>query len=189
MARGLTAGQITRLQNASDIVEDLLELTFTEGSHSFYYTTGQYASTITTPTSGGAVSFTPQSFISSISSITESYEIGSNPCTITFERLKTGSGADLLPTVLNTVNYVRSRVVLYKLFRDANNMTPDTTNGLINYFDGSISGVSIEYTPTTFIYTISCIGAFSDFRQKGRTTADIAGALNNTKLYWGRFTL
>jgi hypothetical protein len=47
-------------------------------------------------------------------------------------------------------NIINRRVVMYKLFRDITTTAPDTTNGLIQVFDGTISGLEIDYGTDTY---------------------------------------
>lgn len=188
MSRGLTAGQISRLNESTSVVEDLVEVSLPNVGEYFYYTTGSYPVTVTTPTAT-TQTFTPLSFISSIDYITESYDFRPQPITLTFERLVSGGSYDDFVNQLNTGNWVNSSVVIYKLFRDPTTMVPDTTNGLFNMFSGKITNYQILYSERTTTYQLTVSNAYSDNRVNGRSTANIDGALNGKKLYWGRFTI
>ena len=187
MSRGLTAGQIAVLNNSSVIVEDLVEIILTNVSQSFFYTTGSYPLTVTTPTSS-TQSFTPNSFISDLGSLTETYEFSPQPITLTFERLASGGDYDDFINQLNASSWTNSRVTIYKLFRDSTTLVPDTTNGLFNMFTGKITNYQTLYDEATTTYQLTCSNAYSDNRVRGRNTGNIYGALNGKKLYWGRFT-
>jgi hypothetical protein len=188
MARGLSSGQISRLNESTAVIEDLIEISLPFVGQYFYYTTGSYPVTVNTP-SAGSQNFTPNSFVSDLSYITESYEFTPQPITLTFERLISGGSYDDLVNQLNTGNFINSTVTIYKLFRDPSTMVPDTTNGLFNIFTGKITNFQILYSATTTKYQLACSNGFIDDRVNGRTTADIDGALNGKKIYWGRFTL
>jgi hypothetical protein len=79
---------------------------------------------------------------------------------------------------------------MYKLFRNTSTAVPDTTNGLIQVFDGTISGLEIDYGTDTYTWTLRLSGDFADYDKiRGRSTADIFGSLQNKTVYWGSFYL
>lgn len=190
MTRGLTAGEIASLDQTYSIVDDLVELYLFEGATQrfFYYTTGSYPATVTTSTSGSSQTYTTRSFIASVSNVTETYEPGPLTVSFVFERVYAGTGEDLMPTYLEN-NFLNRRICWHKLFRNTTTYAPDTTNGLLLVFDGVISSLVIEDSLETKRYTINAVGAFADYdRVRGRTTADIFGALQGQRLYWGSIT-
>lgn len=163
-------------------VETLLEF-YLQNSNSFYYTTGSFPLTITTATAGSQT-FTPSSFIADISGIQESFQ--ARPNTVDIQRTQ---GNDTFANYL-TEDCIGRRVVLYKLFRDNSTLSPDTSNGLMQIFDGSISGLDFELSTDANIYTIRCTGGFANYDKiKGRTTATIPGGLSGQRIYWGSFYL
>lgn len=181
MARGLTAGQIANLDLNTYRVEDLVELYFTGGS--FYYTTGNQSVTLTTPTAGSQT-FTPRGFISDIGSIDEKFQPEAITTAIQFQ---TFAPDDSMLTFASQIN---KRVIMYKLFRNVSTVAPDTSNGIIQIFDGVTSGLEIETTPESLTYTLRLTGDFGDFdRVRGRSTADVLGAMIQKKIYWGSFYL
>jgi hypothetical protein len=184
LSRGLTAGQIANLNLNSFRVEELVELNFTGVGSPFYYTTGNQSVTVTTPTSGGAQIYTPRGFISDLGSIEEKFQPEAITTAIQFQSL---AGEDNMLTYASQIN---KRVVIYKLFRDVSTVVPDTTNGLIQLFDGVTSGLEVEFGIDTTTYTLRLTGDFGDFdRLKGRTTADVLGAMTQKTIYWGSFYL
>ena len=184
MSRGLTAGQIANIEQTTQRVEELLEF-YMPGSSNFYFTTGQYAVTVTTATAGSQ-SFTPNSFISQIGNITESFQ--AQPNSLDIQKTQ-GTSPDTFATKL-VESAIGSRVVMYKLFRDTTTQQADTTNGVIQVFDGSISGIDFEQSLESLTYTIRCTSDFGDYdKVRGRTTASIPGALSSQRLYWGSFYL
>lgn len=184
MSRGLTAGQIANIEQNTQRVETLLEF-YMPGSSNFYFTTGNYAVTVTTATAGSQ-SFTPNSFITQIGNITEAYE--AQPNSLDIQKTQSTS-PDTFATKL-TESAIGSRVVLYKLFRDTTTAQPDTSNGIIQIFDGSISGIDFELSLEALTYTIRCTSDFGDYdKVRGRTTASIPGGLSAQRIYWGSFYL
>jgi hypothetical protein len=187
MSRGLTAGQLSTLAELEFRVETLVEIYLADNS--WFYTTGDYAVSVSTATSGGTQSFNPRSFIAQVGSIKETFEASPNTLDLQFSRMTTGGSDDLFTNYLNN-DIIRRRVVVYKLFRAVDTFTPDTTNGLIQIFDGNISGMDIETTKDNKTYTIRCTSEFGEYdKVKGRSTANIFGALQDTKIYWGSFYL
>ena len=190
MTRGLTAGEITALGSAYSIVEDLVEVYLYEGATQrfFYYTTGPYPATVTTSTSGTSQTYTPRSFIANIGNVTETYDPGPLTVSFVFERVYTNATDDYMPTYLEN-NFLNRRICWHKLFRNTTTYAPDTTNGLLLVFDGVISSLVIEDALDSKRYSISATGAFADYdRVRGRTTADVFGALQGQRLYWGSIT-
>lgn len=184
MTRGYSAGQISNLNLSSFRTEELVEIYLT--GNSYYYTTGNYSVSVTTPTAG-TQTFTPRSFISNIGSIEEKFQPEAFTTALEFERL---SSEDTFLNILATTSFLNRRVVIYKLFRDVSTIVPDTTNGLLQIFDGQISGLEIEHSIETSRYTLRLTGDFGDFdKVRGRTTANIAGAMMQRKIYWGSFYL
>lgn len=184
MSRGLTAGQIANLNLNSFRVEDLVEIYLTGAS--YYYTTGDYSVSVTTP-SAGTQTFTPRAFISDIGNIEEKFQPEAITTAIQFQRL---SSEDTLFNILATTSFLNKRVVIYKLFRNVSTIVPDTSNGLMQIFDGQISGYEIEHSLETSVYTLRLTGDFGDFdRVRGRTTADVLGAMTQKTIYWGSFYL
>lgn len=184
MARGLSSSQIANLNLNAFRVEDLVEIYLTGGS--YYYTTGNQPLTISTPTAGSQT-FTARSFISSIDSIQEQFQPEAVTTAIQFNIL---SAEDTFLNLLATTSFINRRVVLYKLFRDISTVVPDTSNGLLQVFDGQISGLEIEHAVETSTYTLRLAGDFADFdKVRGRTTADVVGAMVQRKIYWGNFYL
>ena len=182
MSRGLTAGQIANIEQQSMRVETLLEF-YLQDSNTFYYTTGSFPLTITTATAGSQT-FTPSSFISDIGGIQESFQ--ARPNSVSIQRTQ---GNDSFENYL-TEDCIGSRVVLYKLFRDNTTAAPDTSNGLMQIFDGVISGLDFELTTDANTFTIRCTGGFADYDKiKGRTSASIPGSLGGQRIYWGSFYL
>lgn len=188
MSRGLTANQITNLQQNSYRIEELVEIYLT--GQSFFYTTGSYNVAVSTPTSGGSQTFTPRSYISTIGEIVETFEAQATEVSLQFERFTVGGSDDAFLTYLNSTDIINRRVVMYKLFRNTSTTAPDTTNGLIQVFDGVISGLDIEYGVDTYTWTLRMPGDFADYDKiRGRSTADIFGALTNKTVFWGSFYL
>ena len=184
MTRGLSGGQTTNLAQKDFRVEYLLELYLTSN---FYYTSGPHSIAVTTATAG-AQTFNPQSFISQVGSITETFQAQPNSLDIQLSR-GVSETYDLLLNNLN-LSVINKRLVLYKLFRNTSTAVPDTTNGLIQIFDGTISGMNITNSLDTNVYTLRCTSDFGDYdRIRGRTTASIKGAMQNKKVYWGSFYL
>jgi hypothetical protein len=190
MARGLSAGEISALAENYNIVEDLVEMYLFEGAtaRSFYYTTGPYPATVTTSTSGSSQTYTPRSFIANIGNVTESYDPGPLTVSFVFQRLYVNATDDFMPQYLEN-NFLNRRIAWHKLFRNTTTYAPDTTNGKLLVFDGVISSLVIEDSLESKTYSISAVGAFADYdRVRGRTTADIFGALQGQKIYWGSLT-
>jgi hypothetical protein len=190
MSRGLSAGEIAALGTNYSIVEDLVEIYLYEGATArfSYYTTGPYPATVTTSTSGSSQTYTPRSFIANIGNISESYEPGPLTVSFVFQRLYVNATDDYMPQYLEN-NFLNRRICWHKLFRNTSNYSPDTTNGLLLVFDGVISSLIIEDSLDSKTYTVSAVGAFADYtRVRGRTTADIFGALQGQKIYWGSLT-
>lgn len=185
MSRGLSANQIINLQQASYRIEELVEIYLTD--QSFFYTTGSYSVAVSTTTSGGSQTFTPRSFISDISSITETFEAQATTVSLQFQLFTNEDG---FANLIDRTNIINRRVVMYKLFRNTSTAVPDTTNGLIQIFDGTISGLEIDYGIDTYTYTLRLSGDFADYDKiRGRSTADIFGSLQNKTVYWGSFYL
>ena len=188
MSRGLSANQITNLQQASYRIEELLEIYLPVNS--FFYTTGSYSVAVSTTTSGGSQTFTPRSYISDISGIAETFEPQATTVSLQFQRFTVGGSDDTFLNSLNSTGIINRRVVMYKLFRDITTTAPDTTNGLIQVFDGTISGLEIDYGTDTYTWTLRLSGDFADYDKiRGRSTADIFGSLQNKTVYWGSFYL
>lgn len=186
MSRGLSANQITNLQQASYRIEELVEIYLPDGG-SFFYTTGSYSVAVSTTTSGGSQTFTPRSYISDISSIAETFEAQATTVSLQFQLFTNEDG---FANLIDRTNIINRRVVMYKLFRDITTTAPDTTNGLIQIFDGTISGLEIDYGIDTYTYTLRLSGDFADYDKiRGRSTADIFGSLQNKTVYWGSFYL
>lgn len=186
MSRGLSAGEITNLASTEYRVEELVEIYLADNS--WYYTTGDYASTITTPTAGSQTR-NPRSFIAEIGSVKETFEATPNTLDLQFQRMTVGGADDTFTNNLG-LDVINRRVVLYKLFRDLSSFTPDTSDGLIQIFDGVISGLEIETSLETRSYTIRCTSDFGDYdKVRGRSTANIFGAMQGKTVYWGSFYL
>jgi hypothetical protein len=186
MTRGLSAGQIANLAQKDYRVEYLVEL-YLESSNNFYYTTGPHSISVTTSTAG-AQTFNPQSFIAQVGSITETFQAQPNSLDLQIQR-GVYEVHDLLLNYLNNTE-INKRLVVYKLFRNTSTAVPDTSNGLIQIFDGSISGMTIDTSLETVTYTLRCTSDFGDFDKiRGRTTGDIAGAMSGKKIFWGSFYL
>lgn len=184
MSRGLTAGQIANIEQTTQRVETLLEF-YLPGSSNFYYTTGSYPVTVTTATAGSQT-FTPSSFIAQIGSVVESYQ--AQPNSLDLQRTQ-GTSPDTFATKMQETA-IGSRVVMYKLFRNTTTTAPDTSNGVIQVFDGSISGIDFELSLESSTYTIRCTSDFGDYdKVRGRTTASIPGGLSSQRIYWGSFYL
>lgn len=187
MSRGLTAGQLSTLAELEYRLETLVEIYLADNS--WFYTTGDYEASITTATSGGAQTFTPRSFIAQIGSIKETFEASPNSLDLQFSRMTVGGADDLFTNYLNN-DIIRRRVVVYKLFRAVDTFVANTSNGLIQIFDGNISGMDISTDKTNKIYTIRCTSEFGEYdKVKGRSTANVFGALQDVKIYWGSFYL
>ena len=188
MSRGLSSAQITNLQQNAYRVEELVEIYLT--GTSYFYTTGSLSLSVSTATSGGSRTFSPRSFISDISSIEETYEAQATTVSLQFERLIDGGLDDNFLNRLDTTDVLNRRVVIYKLFRNTSTLVPDTTDGLIQVFDGTISGYETEYNEETQTFTLRLSNDFSDYDKiRGRTTADIFGAMYNKTVFWGSFYL
>lgn len=185
MSRGLTSGQISLLEQQEIRVETLLELYLINNgvASTYYYTSGDFEVTIETSTSSGAKTFKSRSFISSLSSINETYEIQPINFNLVFSRISDGGVDDnFLSDLTSTI--IRSRVVVNKLFRNLDY----TSGGLVQTFDGQITGLDIVYAPDDVNWILSCSNDFGALaKRKGLSTADCPGALKDRSIAWGRF--
>lgn len=190
MSRGLTANQISYLTSNHYKVEDLIYISKIEDaydSNDWKYTTGNLSLTASIfPFPAFSQTYTPRSFVAEIGSITESYEPLPTTLTVRFERLSDGGSDDTFIDWLRTGNIINKRVILQRLFRNVSTDVPDTTDGLILWFDGRITGLDITTDLDTQSFELRCSNLFADYdRRYGRTTASIVGALNRQKLVWG----
>jgi hypothetical protein len=182
VTRGLTAGQIANLSQQSFRSEDLVGIYFPSGVQ--FYTSGAIAVTVTIPNVGNT-QFQPNGFLSQIGNVKESFWATPNSLDLQFSRSNT-----IIDSKFDSDTLINIRVFMYKLFRDTSTTQPDNTNGVIQVFDGTVSGLDIEYALDQVIYTLRCTSDFGDYdKVRGKTTADIDGALLNRKLYWGSFFL
>jgi hypothetical protein len=177
MARGLSAGEIANLGLETYKSETLVELYLP--LFNFYLTTGDSDVSVNTATTTGSQTFVPESFISDIDSIYETFEPRPIEIGLQFQRLVSGFQPYLNDTAIG------SRVVIYKMFRNLSDNTADTTN-LIQVFDGIINSLDVSENPQQKVYNIRCASDFGFFLgQRGRTTANIVGALTNRNIQWG----
>lgn len=177
MTRGLSSGAITNLQTNPYKTETLVELYLP--NNTYYLTTGDSDISVNTSTTSGSQTFVPESFISGIESIDESFEPRPIQISLQFQRLTGGFAADFAS------NIVGSRVVINKMFRSLTDNSADTTN-LIQIFDGITNSFDTSESPTERVYNIRCSSDFGFFTaQKGRTTANIDGALTRREIVWG----
>lgn len=184
MTRGLTNAQAQFLIDSDSRIEYLLEIYV---GTNFFYTSGPSTISVTTATAGQQ-SFVRESFISQIGSITETFQAQPNSLDIQLQR----GVAETYDLLLNSLNdtVINKRIVLYRLFRNVTTSVPDTANGLIQIFDGRISGMTIDNSLETNTYTLRCTSDFGDFNKvRGRTTGAIEGAMKGKRIYWGSFHL
>jgi hypothetical protein len=188
MTRGLAVNQVTNLQQSTYRIEELVEIYLS--GQSFFYTTGSFQVSVSTATSSGAKTFLPRSYISDIGTITETFEAQATTISLQFERLKDGGSDDNFLAFLNNTDITNRRVVMYKLFRNTSTVVADTTDGLIQIFDGQISGLEVNYGTDVYTWTLRLSGDFADYDKiRGRSTADIFGAMFNKTIFWGSFYL
>lgn len=192
MPRGLSSGNITTLQADTVIVEDLVEIYLVDNTGTnrfFYYTTGATNVTVTTP-SAGSQTFVTNGFISDVSGITETFQAQATDMSIQFSRLGIFGDDGFLRYIQRDAEIINRRVIMYKLFRDTSTFQEDATDGLLNIFDGKISGLEVTVSETDQLFTLRLTGEFGDYdKVRGRSTADIFGALYNKTIYWGSFYL
>lgn len=191
MPRGLTSGNILNLQTDTVIIEDLVEIYLVDNTgtaRSFFYTTGATNVAVTTPTAG-AKTFVTNGFVSTITGITETFQAQATDISIQFSRLGI-FGDDGFLTYLQSTEIINRSVVMYKLFRDTTTLQEDVTDGLLQTFFGRISGLEITTSEDDKLFTVRLTGEFGDYDKiRGRSTADIFGALYNKTIYWGSFYL
>lgn len=192
MPRGLSSGNITNLQLDTAIIEDLVEIYLVDNTgttRNFFYTTGATNVTVTTPTAGSQT-FVSNGFVSDISGISETFQAQATDMSIQFSRLGIFGDDGFLRYIQRDAEIINRRLVMYKLFRDTTTLQEDVTDGLLQIFDGKISGLEITVTETDQIFTLRITGEFGEYEKvRGRSTADIFGALYNRTIYWGSFYL
>ena len=177
MARGLSAGEIANLNTNPFKSETLVEMYLP--SNSYYLTTGDVDISVDTDTTSGAQTFVTESFIADIDKIIETFEPRQIEIALQFQRLTGGFSTQLNDTA------IASRIVIYKMFRSLSDNTADTTN-LIQVFDGVINSIDTLESPDEKVYNVRCASDFNFFNTKrGRTTANIVGALQSRTVQWG----
>lgn len=192
MPRGLASGQIANLETDTYVIEDLVEIYLVDNTGTaryFYYTTGATDVTVATPTAGSQT-FKSNGFISDLSGVTETFQAQATDMSLQFSRLGIFGDDGFLRYLQRDADIINRRLVMYKLFRDVSTLQPDSTNGLLQVFDGKISGLEVTVSETDQIFTIRITGEFGEYdRIRGRSTSDIVGALYNKTIYWGSFYL
>lgn len=185
MSRGLTANEIANLNLAAYRLEYLVEIYL--ANNNFFYTTGDYDVSVSTATSGGSQTFKSRSYIAQIGGIAETYMPSPSNLDLQFHRISVGGLDDAFTSASNlNADIINRRVVMYMLFRDKDTFAPDTSDGLIQMFDGKIGGMDVTTTEENITYTIRCTSAFGDYKRiRGKTTADIVGALRGETIQWG----
>lgn len=136
MPRTLSANNLVDLARNRYVFEDLIE--FTIPGTTYYYTTGNNNITLTTPTSGTSQSFTVNNGVSVVGDMRESFLLTVNEFTLTLQTFDTGN---LVLTGIDT-GLNQCRLVVYKLFRDPDTLSPDTSN-LLLIFDGYATACTI----------------------------------------------
>lgn len=178
MPRNLTASNKTDLARSRFVVEDLIE--FYLPATTLYWTTGNNNITTTTPTSSPtSQSFVVNNGVKVVGDLKESFLLTVNEFTLILETFD--SSATLLTGIDTNLN--QCRLVVYKMFRDPDTNSPDSSN-LINIFDGYATACSITGGLTSQVFQIQYRSIFNNFLGiKARTNSQLQPA-TNTSLDW-----
>jgi hypothetical protein len=182
MPRDLSIQQQNLLSQSQYIVEELVEIYTATGSN-YFYTTGVYAVDVSTPTSSGSRTFTPNNSLTVITNITESYQLSSGGISLQLGQLDNVFSSPGIITALTT-RYTKNRVVVYKMFRNSSTLAPFTSD-IIQIYDGLVTSVNIDTNETSQTISMECSSIFRVLdKVTGRTNTDLAPQQGGT-LFWG----
>ena len=186
MARSLSAAQIALLANSQYIVEDLIEVYASDGTV-YYWTTGQFTVSVDTSTTATAQTFTPSNNVSFVADIIESYELNNGNISIQLTILDNSSPSIAgSPGVISKLatNFLKTRIVVNKMFRDSTTFVADSTN-LIQVYDGTVTEFNIETDESVQTVTLQCQSVFNSFEKiRSRMNTDLQPQYGGT-IYWG----
>jgi hypothetical protein len=181
MPRDLSIQQQDLLGQSQYIIEELVEI-YTATGGNYFYTTGVYTIDVSTTTSGGSRTFTPNNSLTVITNLTESYQLNSGGITVQLGQLNNAGSPGLITAL--TTRYTKNRVVVYKMFRNSSTLAPFTSD-LIQIYDGLVTAVNIETDETSQNISMECSSIFRALdRVTGRTNTDLAPQQGGT-LFWG----
>lgn len=136
MSRGLSNGSITALDRSAFVSETLIEITLANASQLFY-TTGHSNVTLTTPTRPVNTNYLATNQVSVVSSLRESYD----PLQGDFILQLDTTDTSLINSLTN--NFLKIRVVAYKLFRDSSTNAADISN-IIQLYDSNVTDCTVQ---------------------------------------------
>ncbi len=172
MTRGLSGSEITVLEGQQYISEECIKLVTGTGV-TYRYTTGRNSTVLPDGT------YIPQSYISTVTNVVESYEIRPAEISIVFETFN----ATFLSDIDNS-SYLKSTVVVYKVFKDP---TLFSVSGQFSMFSGTVTGLDLVGGRETQSLTLRCTSLFNNFsRSRGRLTSDIGYTPPRAQIYWGK---
>jgi hypothetical protein len=176
MSRGLNATQIGYLNQSSYSSEILIEIF---GSSFLFYTTGfSDVGPITTGSYATPHTFLANNQMSIVGNLVEKFDPLAGEFTL---QISTTSSA-LINALAN--NFLKTRIVAYKMFRDNTTNAADTTN-LIQLYDSYVSDCNIQGgqdSITIELKSRSALVALDTVR--GRTNIDIEPPLG-VQIVWG----
>lgn len=177
MPRTLTANNLTDLARTRFVVEDLIEFYLPNAAR--YWTTGNNNISLATATSGGTQSFVVNNGVKVVGDLKESFLITINEFTLILE---TFDSANTLLTGIDT-NLNQCRLVVYKMFRDADTNVADSAN-LISIFDGYATACTIVGGSQAQVFQIQYRSIFNNFLGvKARTNSQLQPSTGQT-LRW-----
>lgn len=190
MTRGISAGDLTALQNQSMILEDHLKITQRTGQSAngsaynwitgtvYRYTSGAYDAVIS-----GDGTYVPQSFIRSINYTDETYELSPSGVSITIETL-TQSFID----TLTTDSQNSTAIELWRAFRNPTTLAIDAR---FKVFDGYVTGIDIVGSVSSQAVIIRANSNFAQLdKPHGRTVSDLnLGYNDRITLQWGSYQI
>lgn len=178
MSRDLTVNQIANLTQQQYISENLIEIYTGEGTD-YFYTTGLTDVDVDTGTTSGSETFLVNNQISVVSEFQEDYDPQVGTFTLQWETLDNNL-VDIL-----TTDFLKTRIVVYKMFRDSTTLQADTAN-LIQIIDSTVTELDITADEQTQAVNLRCQTVFANLNAvKGRTNGNFAPDTTAT-IFWGQ---
>lgn len=176
MSRITNATIISNLNQPAYAAETLIEIT--NGATAYYYTTGNSDVACATATIASVHTFLATNQVSVVGNMVESYDPSQGDFTLQIDTNDTA----LINTL--TVNFLKTRITAYKMFRNVSTNVADTAN-LIQIYDsfatdvvvqGGKDGISIQMKSRTVFNGLNT--------RKGRTNHDLEPP-TGINIVWG----
>lgn len=136
MSRGLSTNSRTALDRTAFVSETLIEITLANDSQLFY-TTGHSNVTLSTPTRPVATTFLATNQVAVVGSLRESYDPLQGDFILQIDTTDTSLISSL------STNFLKIRVVAYKMFRDSSTNAADTAN-IIQLYDSTVTDCTVQ---------------------------------------------